>query len=69
MAQIIDFTSRKKALESKNKDFDKKNERSLTSFHPSTFQSVAERNKQAKEKTRKCREQANKNVLKSYGIK
>ncbi|MES2614835.1 MAG: hypothetical protein V4591_05420 [Bdellovibrionota bacterium] len=64
MAQIIDFASRKKIIENRNNAADKKSERPSVSFS-----SISERNKQAKEKTRKGREQANKNVLKSYGIK
>ena len=64
MAQIIDFVSRKKLIEDRNNSSDKKTIRPVASFSL-----ISERNKQAKEKVRKEREQANKNVMKSYRIK
>jgi hypothetical protein len=64
MAQIIDFVSRKKIIEEKNATALAKKERPAINFS-----SISEHNKKAKEKVRKEREQANKNVMKSYRIK
>lgn len=64
MAQIIDFVTRKKLIENKNNPSDKKTEKLIMSFN-----AIADRNNIAKEKVRKERDQANKNVMKSYRIK
>lgn len=64
MAQVIDFVSRKKLIDEKKEISLLKKERSFLNFSD-----VAEKNLKAKEKLRKEREQANKNVMKSYKIK
>jgi hypothetical protein len=64
MAQVIDFVSRKKLIEEKKEISILKKERTLLSFSD-----VADKNQKAKEKLLKEREQANKNVMKTYKIK
>lgn len=64
MAQIIDFESRKKQIESKRLASGVKNDISSIKFNY-----VASKNKQAKDKAQKEREQANQKVIKSYRIK
>ena len=64
MAQIIDFEKAKELIENRNNTGSKRIDRPTANFSV-----ISERNKQAKEKIKKEREQANKNVMKSYRIK
>ncbi len=67
MAQIIDFASRKKSLEEKNKVTYQNQKETLCRV--TDFSSICERNKKTEEKLRKKREEQNKNVMKTYKIK
>lgn len=64
MAQIIDFFSKKKLIEERSTALEKKTEKPAISF-----KTISSKNAENKERLRKERDQANKNVMKSYRIK